>query len=149
MKTDLLIFVALSFSILVVSACAGSPTRVRDGVRGDLSESGPEIGPLEEEARYHLEVITDLLGAQNQDPQDTVVSIGRYLDQNQEAIRANAAAIAERVAAMSDSERIYYEERFAVYFGPANQQWRQTLGSFREAHPRAASRVDGLMLLID
>lgn len=149
MKINLFHFLALSFSILLVSACAGSPTRVQDGVRGDLSESGPEIGPLEEEARYHLEVITDLLAAPNQDPHETVVSIGRYLDQNQEAIRANAAAIAERVDAMSDSERIYYEEQFAEYFGPANQEWRQTLQGFREAHPQSASRVDSLMLLID
>ena len=150
MKSDVKIHLSiLAFSVLLFSACAGSPTRVDDGVRGDITESGPEIGPLEEEARYHLEVITDLLAVDNQQPQETVRSIGRYLDENQDAIRTNATAIAERVAAMSEAERLYYEERFAEYFGPANQEWRQTLRTFRESHPQNASRIDGLMLLID
>lgn len=138
-----------SLLVVLVSACSGAPTRVSDGVRGDISEFGPEIGPLEEEARHHLEVITDLLAASNQDAQETVMSIGRYLDQNKEAIRANAAAIAERVDGMSDAERVYYEEQFAEYFGPANREWREVLHDFRALHSEEASRVDALMLIVD
>jgi hypothetical protein len=142
----------LAFLFLVAllgAACAGGPTRLEPGTRVDLPAEGPEPGPLEAEARAHLEQMIAILTTPNEDPQDTVVTLGRYLDAHREAIGRLVRQLEARVTGMDTPERAYYEERFSDYFADANLRWSRALAAFRQAHPDAAVRVDGLMLYFD
>jgi hypothetical protein len=132
-----------------LAGCVSSTARVADGMRLDIPDEGPEPGPLEEEARRYLLELTEILNTPSEEPQQTVRRVGGYLQEHRDAIRANATALAERIAAMSDGERVYYEERFSAYFAEARTGWNTSFEAFRELHPRAASRVDGLMQHFD
>lgn len=132
-----------------LGGCVSSTARVADGMRLDIPAEGPEPGPLEEQARRYLLELTEILDTPSEEPQQTVRRVGGYLQEHRDAIRANATAIAERIAAMSDAERIYYEERFSAYFAEARLAWNTSLDAFKGRHPRAGSRVEGLMQHFD
>lgn len=139
----------LSFAVAGLAACSGAPAILDDGIRTDIPSEGPEIGPLEEQAKAHVEAITTLLVQGIETPEQTVMAIGGYLQEHKDAIRDNATAIAERLGQMTDDERVYYEDHFSAYFTDATQAWVEALHAFREVNPQEASRVDGLMIYFD
>jgi hypothetical protein len=136
-------------STAALGACSSGPTRPEEGIRVDIPENRPELGPLEERARAYLVDITDLLEAPTDDPAATVVSIGRYLDVHRTEIESTVHQIEARVATMTPQERVYYEETFGAYFAEATNNWNDALAAFRQQYPEQGSRIDGLMLYFD
>jgi hypothetical protein len=128
--------------------CSSSPTRP-DGVRDDLPAEGPEIGPLEEQARGYVDSMCTILQAPSDDPFETVRRLGDWLEQHHDEIVENAAALRQRVDGMTAEERLYYEEVFGAWFAPSVRAWWQILDTFRQQYPEAAVRVDGLMVIFD
>lgn len=131
------------------AACSSGPTRPEEGIRVDIPENRPELGPIEERARAFLVDITVLLESPTEDPAATVVSIGRYLDAHRPEIESTVHQIEARVAAMTPQERVYYEETFGEYFAEATNDWNDALAAFRQQYPEQGSRIDGLMLYFD
>ncbi|MBN1946761.1 MAG: hypothetical protein JW797_13885 [Bradymonadales bacterium] len=136
------------FALLAI-CCSSSPTRVDPGERSDIPSEGPTPGPLEEQVRQYVLDMTERLQADNPDPHDKALSIGRYLTAHDAEIRSTVQQLRERIDQMSPAERVYYEEQFSLYFESATRMWHQVLQEFREAHPDDATLVDGLMIRFD
>lgn len=143
-------FVLIIFALVAISSgCASTPTRVEPGTRLDVPEEIPELGPLEEQLKSFVEQITEILSAPTDDPNSTVTAIGRYLDENKDAITVTTQEVANRIAAMTPDQRAYYDEHFSEFFTPTTRAWYAALDAFRQEHPAEATRIDGLMIFFD
>jgi hypothetical protein len=143
--------IAIFLAILVTSLLTSCPSSdVRDDAEANgVLTSGPEPGPIEEQMRQYVIDMTNLLLVENPDPQETVRSVGGYLQVNQDAMREAARQLRNRVMEMSPAERVYYEDRFSTYFADATRGWYAALEQFRSQHPDQALLVDGLMMRFD
>jgi len=145
-------YIVMSVALLAYAffvGCASTPSSVPPGTRLDLPEQGPEPGPLEEQLRSYLIEMTEIISTPTEDPRQTVMRLGRYLDANHDAIVETAQRVAERADQMSPPDRVYYDEHFADFFTPATLEWTEALQAFREQYPRAATRIEGLMIFFD
>jgi hypothetical protein len=140
----------LAFWALVAMGvgCSSTPTQDDHG-RSDIPNEGPVPGPLEEQLRQYIIDITELLLIDNEDPQETVMSVGRYLDTHQHEIRETARQVRQRVEQMNTAERTFYEELFSDFFVETTRRWYTTLDQFRAIHPDQALTIDGLMVRFD
>ena len=94
------------------------------------------MGQEEEQARLYIVELSEIIAAQQANPDQALARVRAYLATNKVGMAANARLLSARYAQATGATRRRYEEELAAFLRAANEQWRDRRNAFLSAHPQ-------------
>lgn len=133
-------------SSLWMAGCA-SPQKQPDAPKGPVYLL---MGAEEERARLFIVELSEIVAAQQENPDQALARVRAYLATNKAAMAANARLLSARYEQAVGASKRRYEQELADFLRAANEQWRDRRNAFLAAHPQQGrtllellDRVDG------
>lgn len=108
------------------------------------------MGAEEERARLFIVELSEIVAAQQENPDQALARVRAYLATNKAAMAANARLLSARYEQAVGASKRRYEQELADFLRAANEQWRDRRNAFLAAHPQQGrtllellDRVDG------
>ena len=94
------------------------------------------VGAEEERARLFVVELTEIVTAQQENPDQAVARVRAYIATNRVEMAANARLLSARYEQATGATKRRYEQELADFLRAANEQWRERRNLFLVAHPQ-------------
>ena len=94
------------------------------------------VGAEEERARLFVVELTEIVAAQQENPDQAVARVRAYIATNRVEMAANARLLSARYEQATGATKRRYEQELADFLRAANEQWRERRNLFLVAHPQ-------------
>ena len=125
---------------LLVLGCLGAslggcaaPQRPQEEAKGPVYLL---VGAEEERARLFVVELTEIVTAQQENPDQAVARVRAYIATNRVEMAANARLLSARYEQATGATKRRYEQELAEFLRAANEQWRERRNLFLVAHPQ-------------
>ena len=119
--------------VSVVSAGCGAPQRQQEEAKGPVYLL---MGAEEEQARLFVVELTEIVAAQQENPDQALARVRAYLATHRLEMAANARLLSARYEQATGATKRRYEQELAAFLRAANEQWRDRRNQFLSAHPQ-------------
>lgn len=130
---------------LTAAGCAAPQQKVEE-------PKGPVfllMGPEEERARLFVIELSEIVAAQQENPDQALARVRAYLATHKAEMATNARLLSARYEQAVGASKRRYEQELADYLGPANEQWRTCRNAFLAAHPQHGRTLIELLDRVD
>ena len=117
----------------VSSVGCAAPQRPQDEAKGPVYLL---VGAEEERARLFVVELTEIVTAQQENPDQAVARVRAYIATNRVEMAANARLLSARYEQATGATKRRYEQELADFLRAANEQWRERRNLFLVAHPQ-------------
>ena len=117
----------------VSSVGCAAPQRPQEEAKGPVYLL---VGAQEERARLFVVELTEIVTAQQENPDQAVARVRAYIATNRVEMAANARLLSARYEQANGATKRRYEQELAEFLRAANEQWRERRNLFLVAHPQ-------------
>jgi len=125
---------------LLVLGCMGAslggcaaPQRQQEAAKGPVYLL---MGAEEERARLFVVELTEIVAAQQENPDQALARVRAYIASHRVEMAANARLLSARYGQATGATKRRYEQELADFLRAANEQWRERRNLFFSAHPQ-------------
>ena len=117
----------------VSSVGCAAPQRPQEEAKGPVYLL---VGAEEERARLFVVELTEIVTAQQENPDQAVARVRAYIATNRVEMAANARLLSARYEQATGATKRRYEQELADFLRAVNEQWRERRNLFLVAHPQ-------------
>lgn len=115
-----------------LGGCA-APQRPQEEAKGPVYLL---VGAEEERARLFVVELTEIVTAQQANPDQALARVRAYIATHRVEMAANARLLSARYEQATGATKRRYEQELAEFLRAANEQWREQRNLFMVAHPQ-------------
>lgn len=122
--------------LLCASGASGgcaAPQRSQEEAKGPVYLL---MGAEEERARLFVVELTEIVTAQQENPDQALARVRAYIATHRVEMAANARLLSARYEQATGATKRRYETELAEFLRAANEQWRERRNLFLVAHPQ-------------
>ena len=117
----------------VSSVGCAAPQRPQEEAKGPVYLL---VGAEEERARLFVVELTEIVTAQQENPDQALARVRAYIATNRVEMAANARLLSARYEQATGATKRRYEQELADFLRAVNEQWRERRNLFLVAHPQ-------------